>query len=423
MASNNVTPARGMRDFLPQEKANREFALSKIRSTYEQFGFTEIETPVIEELSRLQSGEGGDNEKMLFKILKRGLGDEEPVRASDACDLGLRYDLTLPLARYYASNHSSLPAVFRSVQIAPVWRAERPQKGRFRQFTQCDIDVIGEPSRIAETELVVATLTALEALGVKDTTVRINDRQVLTSMMSACGVPESLIGSALITLDKMDKIGIEGVSDELSDKVGLPEASVSMITEMLSKFAEVDDAQDFDEVQKTLPQEIDKRVIDNLQLIAAGVKMSIPGSRVEFDITLVRGMGYYTGPIFEISHPSTTSSIAGGGRYDKMIGRFMNRAVPACGFSIGFERILSIIELEGQRTDKVALIHGDEVPAESLIPIQTQFATDGKSVRLVKRTKRMASVYDSLVQEGFTHRVDIVSSGSKWAAGDMIGLS
>jgi histidyl-tRNA synthetase len=380
MAKPDVNPPRGMRDLLPALKESREAVLAVIRRQFSLYGYQEIETPALEELSRLLSSDSGENEKLIFRVLKRNLGEE--VDLANLADLGLRFDLTVPLARFYATNRAVLPEVFRSIQIGPVWRAERPQKGRFRQFTQCDLDVIGEPGILAEIELITATLKTLEALGIEGAVVRLNDRRLLHTMLEAGGFPAAEHGRVLVILDKIDKIAAEGVRREL-EACNCPKSSIDAL---------------FDRLQQ--PDDM----VDSGQLpaIAAAVKeIAGPGS-VRIDRTLVRGMGYYTGPIFEIEHPGSGSSIAGGGRYDGMVGRFLGEEVAACGFSIGFERIVDLVRLQNSaQPAKLALIHDDDVEPRQVVKLQQALIAQGYSVRIVRSAKRMAKLLESLKEQGF----------------------
>ena len=346
-AKPTATPAKGMRDLLPGQVAARDWASARILDVYASYGFTRIETPAVENLSVLLGAQGGENEKLIFKIMKRG----EKLSAADpgaAADLGLRFDLTVPLARYYAHLHGGLPQPFRAIQIGPVWRAEQPQKGRYRQFTQCDIDILGLGSHLAEIELIRATVDALAAVTLKSLTVRINDRRLLVALVRGAGFADRDTGPVLVALDKMDKVGVDGVRREMLAYGFAPAvvdrflASIdSLEAQAASGSGEVDPA--------ALP--VAPGVVETLAAIIRAVRSerdawAQSGTHVEirFDPTLVRGMGYYTGPIFEIAHTGYPSSIAGGGRYDDMIGRFLGRSVPACGFSIGFERLVEILE-------------------------------------------------------------------------------
>ncbi|PRY14025.1 histidine--tRNA ligase [Kineococcus rhizosphaerae] len=401
MAS-KVVPARGMRDVLPVEKARREHALHVIREVYRSFGFDEVETPVVEELSRLESGQGGENEKMLFKVMRRGLAADEPLLPADAADLGLRFDLTVPLTRYVATNAATLRMPFKAVQIGPVFRAERPQKGRYRQFVQCDIDIVGEAGTLAEVELVTATHTALSRLGLTGTTLRLNDRGVLTGLLNGCGFAETDHGSVLITVDKLDKIALDGVLAELRAK-GFGEEQVAALEKALTDLLPLRDVARIGD--GALPSTVPATSIANLQEIAAALAVSAPDLNVEFDVTLVRGMGYYTGPIFEMSLATGGSSIAGGGRYDNMVGRFSGRDLPAAGFSIGFERIVDEIALPTDPAGAVALVHPAGADAGALLRKQQELRAGGARVALVRQAKRMQPLFDALVAEGYTRVV------------------
>ncbi len=401
-----VTPPRGMRDILPADKARREALLATIRDTYRRHGFDEIETPVMEDSSRLHAGLGGDNEKLAFAVMKRGLTPDDLRSATaplDLADLGLRFDLTVPLARFYASNRAELPSVFRAIQIAPVWRAERPQKGRYRQFVQCDIDIIGEPGVIAEIELIAATVDALDALGVPGCTIRINDRRLLTSMLAALGFPADQADAVLITLDKLDKIGVDGVLAELRER-GLPEAAVAALAEVpaLRAAAAGDSATSAvtaDAIRASLPAGIDETAVADLAAIADAVGADVP---LAFDPFLVRGMGYYTGPIFEVAHPELGYSLGGGGRYDGMIGRFAGTDVAACGFSLGFERLVDLVTSSEDARGGSALIVDKDVAAADTIALKRMLVASGERVRVVGRTKNMRALLERLEADGYT---------------------
>lgn len=330
-----------MRDFLPDEFALRQHILATIQSTYESFGFTRIETPAVENIQLLTSKQGGDNEKLIFKILKRGeklsVADND-----DLCDLGLRYDLTVPLSRFYANNVGQLPSVFKAIQMDNVWRADRPQRGRFRQFVQCDIDIIGEQSYLAEVELISATMQALDNLGFNNVTVRLSDRRLLNALAEKCGFTDEQKPSVFIALDKLDKIGVTGVMEEVETIA--PGKAVGFVN-MLSRITSAPDpfAQCVEELGCCLPQEVAQNVGDILYI----TNNLVQNGKVVFDVTLVRGMGYYTGTIYELSVDGLGISVGGGGRYDKMIGRMTGTDVPACGFSIGFERIALLMSERG----------------------------------------------------------------------------
>jgi len=403
-----VNPPRGMRDFLPADKARRERVLAVIRQRYRAHGFDEIETPVVEEYDRLHAGIGGDNEKLAFNVLKRGL-DAEAIHAAadtpgDLSDLGLRYDLTVPLARFYASHRAELPAVFRAIQIAPVWRAERPQKGRYRQFMQCDIDIIGDATARAEAELVVASLDTLDALGLEGGTIRINDRRLLDWMLDSFGFAADERPGVLITIDKLDKIGPDGVAEELRDR-GATASAVDAFAAFLQRPQSPGRRPFGDEqIRTALPEGAPDDIVAHLVGIGDAVAAARPGEiPLVFDPFLVRGMGYYTGTIFELAHPSVGYSLGGGGRYDGMIGRFLGQQVPAVGFSIGFERI---VELVAQQTDAagdaVVLVHDRDVPVAELVAHKAALIASGARVRLEQRTKNLKGLLERSAADGYT---------------------
>ena len=371
MAVSQVNPPRGMRDFLPSEKAKREHLLAVAKTAYLNHGFQEIETPVLEELSRLQSGQGGDNEKLVFKVLKRG---EEFTQAQEAglelADLGLRFDLTVPLTRYYATNRANLPRVFKAIQTGPVFRAERPQKGRYRQFVQCDIDIIGDSSILAELELLSASLAALTQMGVEGATIRVNHRELLKANIASLGVGEADSLSAMITIDKLDKIGIEGVATELGQKFG--DSVASKATSWL--------------------ESIDTNQVPEL---LAPLFTAAFSKQLRFDPTLVRGMGYYTGSIFEIEHPDSSSSIGGGGRYDGMVGRWLGDDVPAVGISLGIERIVDLVHSSGSLRPGLVLLLDEPQDAGRAMKLQEELL-DQYRVRLEVRPKNLKAVLAEL---------------------------
>ena len=396
---NPVTPPRGMRDHLPADKRRREGVLSVIRGVYRSYGFDEIETPVVEESSRLHSGLGGDNEKQVFAVLKRGL-DLDDVRSAESvlglADLGLRFDLTVPLARFYASHRAELPTVFRSVQIAPVWRAERPQKGRYRQFVQCDIDVLGEAGPLAEIELIQATTSVLDALGLTGTTIRVNDRRILLALLAHWSVPEALTDPALIVVDKLDKIGVEGVVAELVELGVTTPGLAEALTDLAGASWQTGEGD--------APAWLDREAFADL----VALRDALPGSTLEFDPTLVRGMGYYTGTIFEIAHPDVPYSLGGGGRYDGMIGRFLGSDVPAAGFSLGFERLVDLVTLETDDDVGLALVYDKKVEPARLLGLQRELLAGGeRRVRLEKRAKNFTNQLDGLAAAGFGRFVTV----------------
>src|SRR5207302_6718994 len=353
-----------MKDLLPTEVELRDQASATILATYKRYGFRRIETPVLESLKLLLGSGGGENEKLIYKVLKRGakLDAATMQGEEDLADLGLRFDLTVPLARYYALNRATLPDPFKAIHIGPVWRAERPQHGRFRQFTQCDIDILGVSSEIAEIELILATAEALLALGLTDLTIRINDRRILAAIARHCGFAEGRFDSVFIALDKLDKIDKAGVVKELEAEGHAPKAigelmrlleDAGVLSHFLASGAE------------PAAWQGRQRIITTVAAAAGG------GVRIAFDPTLVRGMSYYTGPIFEIRYADSASSIAGGGRYDRMIGRLLGRDVPATGFSIGFERVIGILTehpaTTGAETDRLAIVFAEDTPHLSTI--------------------------------------------------------
>ena len=337
----------GMKDILPKEMELREYLLGIIQSSYKSYGFNRIETPALEDISNLTGGQGGDNEKLIFKILKRGekLNLETAKKENDLVDAGLRYDLTVPLARYYANNSDKLISPFKSLQIGSVWRAERPQKGRFRQFTQCDIDILGDATNAAEIELILATTGVLSKLCPKNKfTLRINDRNILSALVKASGIEEKDMSAVFIILDKLDKIGIEGVKKELTE-LGIDKEKVENYIAIINKLeSSTDNKFKLEFIRENTKEILPNDCIDGLLTIINVVeKCKTADFNIIFDASLVRGMGYYTGTIFEVSMEGFSGSVAGGGRYDKVIGKFSSKEVPACGFSIGFERIVTIL--------------------------------------------------------------------------------
>lgn len=405
-----VSSARGMRDFLPRDKEHRDQVLGSIETTYHRHGFESIETPAMEDFDTLHSGLGGDNEKLSFHVHKRGLSTEDIQAASspdDLSDLGLRFDLTVPLARFYATNHGALPTVFRSFHTGPVWRAERPQKGRYRQFVQADIDTLGEPSTLAEVEILLATADALDRLGVEGWNFRINDRRLLSEVLGAAGIDPADHPLAMIVIDKLDKIGVEGVLGELAERLA-PGWSRPRIEAILGGSPEGFDADGIATMMGDTPTS--HAVAHELVNWVSQVSTLLDAGVVVFDPTLVRGMGYYTSSIFEISHPELAGSLGGGGRYDEMISRFLGRDVPAVGMSLGFERLLEVIPpLEVESLDRVALTYDGDAPSPHLMPIKMHLVSTGHQVRLVPQSRNMRAVFERLALDGFS-RVAEVSS-------------
>jgi histidyl-tRNA synthetase len=379
MAS-QINPPRGMRDFLPTEKTVRNDLLSKIVGTYASHGFQEIETPALEAIERLSSGDGGDNEKLAFRVLKRGEELEAALGkdADELSDLGLRYDLTVPLTRYYATNQAKLPKVFKAIQTGPVWRAERPQKGRYRQFVQCDIDIIGDGTNFAEIELLNASLNALSAIGIKDAKIRINHRELLSRSIAALSVAPTDFGKAMITIDKLDKIGPEGVALEMKERFGekISAATSSWLSSLSGN-----------------PQ-----VPTELSEIFEVVEQLHPG-KLRFDPTLVRGMGYYTGSIFEIEHPASGSSIGGGGRYDGMVGKWLGTEVAAVGVSIGFERVAELVS-DSAASSKSLVVIFEPKEQQAALSVQAEAIAAGYLVRLEPTPKKLNTLLDSLKDQG-----------------------
>ena len=460
-------PVTGMKDILPKEMAIRDYAIGLIKETYKDFGFTSVETPAVEHIENLTSNQGGENEKLIFKVLKRGdklsssvgklasdyaamkaaenLSDDEKqgeknggVDMNILSDSGLRYDLTLPLSRYYANNANELPSPFKALQMGNVWRADRPQRGRFRQFMQCDIDILGEQSIVAEIELILATTTLLGKLDFKNFTIRINDRRILKAMAAYSGFKEEDYDTVFIILDKMDKIGLDGVKEELL-KEGYAETSVEkylglygklVSTENLSAEAGNEASEETDKdssknkgqisidnlrmIKNELGEYLDVEVSSNLETIITSVENAKSADfGMMFDPTLVRGMSYYTGPIFEISMDEYGGSVGGGGRYDEMIGKFTGQATPAVGFSIGFERIVMLLlesdfKVPGQ-TDKKAFLVEKGMPADKLgkiFDMAKQERENGNSVNVVVMKKNKKFQKDKMQEEGYTEFVE-----------------
>lgn len=402
-------PVTGMRDILPAEMQVREYVMNQIRETYRSFGFTQVETPCVEHIENLTSKQGGDNEKLIFKIMKRGekLNLETAQSEADLTDSGLRYDLTVPLSRFYSNNANDLPTPFKALQMGSVWRADRPQRGRFRQFVQCDIDILGEPTCLAEIELILATTTLLGKLNFKDFKVRINERRILKAMASYSGFTEDQYDQVFIILDKMDKIGWDGVKAELIES-GYPEANVEKYVTMFDEMEKAEDALAY--LSEKLSGVLEEDVIENLRTIRTSVEATAASQfQLVFDPTLVRGMSYYTGTIFEIEMAEFGSSVAGGGRYDKMIGKFTGKDTPACGFSIGFERIITILmeqnfQVPGTSGKKAFLIEKN-IPAEKLCEVLKEAKAEreaGAQVLVALMNKNKKFQKEQLSKEGYT---------------------
>ena len=402
-------PVTGMKDILPEEMQIRDYVISVIKETYGKFGFTSIETPCVENIENLSNKQGGENEKLIFKILKRGekLNLETAESEKDLVDGGLRYDLTVPLVRFYSNHANELPSPFKALQMGNVWRADRPQRGRFRQFMQCDIDILGEPSNLAEIELILATTTTLGKLGFKNFQIRINERRILKAMAAYSGFPEEAYDSVFITLDKMDKIGLAGVEAELLEN-GFAKESVDKYLALFKGMEEASDGLSY--LSKELGDFLDEEVKISLQEIMESVGATKSSDfELVFDPTLVRGMSYYTGTIFEIAMPEFGGSCGGGGRYDKMVGKFTGNDVPACGFSIGFERIILLLMESGFKVPsqprKVAYLIEKGISSQELCKVIAQAQEErkeGLQVLVVRMNKNKKFQKEQLTKEGYT---------------------
>ena len=402
-------PVTGMKDILPKEMEIRDYVIRLIKETYGTYGFFSIETPCVEHIESLCSKQGGENEKLIFKILKRGekLKLDTAECEVDLVDSGLRYDLTVPLSRYYANNSSELSAPFKALQMGNVWRADRPQRGRFRQFMQCDIDILGEPSILAEIELILATTTLLGKLDFKNFTIRINNRKMLKAMAAYCGFSEGEYDNVFIILDKMDKIGMEGVQDELLT-AGYEKETVDRCIELFQTVTNDIDGVRY--LKETLGDHLEAGTAEEMETIISMVEETKTADfKMCFDPTLVRGMGYYTGPIFEISMDEFGGSVGGGGRYDEMIGKFMGNDTCACGFSIGFERIVMLLlerdfAVPSAAKKKAYLIDKKAAPEkmkEVLLKAEKERAAGYRiSINMMKKNKKFQK--ELLAKDGYT---------------------
>ncbi|MBR5421914.1 MAG: histidine--tRNA ligase [Lachnospiraceae bacterium] len=397
---------KGMKDITPQEMSLRNYVCGLIRETYLSYGFTQIETPCVEHIENLSGKQGGENEKLIFKILKRGnkLDLANAKSEADLCDSGLRYDLTVPLSRYYAEHASELPQPFKALQMGNVFRAEQPQRGRFRQFMQCDIDIFGEASNMAEIELILATTSLLGRLDFKDFNIRINDRRMLKAMASYAGFAESDFDAVFIILDKMDKIGIEGVKSELTES-GFDGAAIDKYLKLFEELKTKSASDALDYLTQTLGEEATAPA-ENLKEIVASVEAAKRGNfAMVFDPTLVRGMSYYTGTIFEAELKEFGSSCAGGGRYDEMVGRFTGQNTPACGFSIGFERIITILMEQGFEVpaagERVALLVEKGLSPQEAFADAEKLRGEGKQVLVVRMAKNKKFQKENLAAQGY----------------------
>ena len=407
-------PVTGMKDIMPAEMEIRDYVIGLIKETYRTFGFSSMETPCVEHIENLCSKQGGANEKLIFKILKRGekLKIDQAKEEADLVDGGLRYDLTVPLSRYYANHANELPSPFKALQMGNVWRADRPQRGRFRQFMQCDIDILGEPSNLAEIELILATTALLGKLDFKNFTIRINDRRFLKAMAAYSGFEEKDFDNVFITLDKMDKIGLDGVAAELKEN-GYAQESVEKYLELFEEIT--DDVEGVRMCKEKLQGYLAPEAADSLEMIITSVESAKEADfRMKFDPTLVRGMSYYTGTIFEISMDEFGGSVGGGGRYDKMIGKFTGQDTPAVGFSIGFERIVMLLmergyQVPGSRTKKAFLIEKN-MPQEGMLKVLSLAREErqaGNQVMIVNMKKNKKFQKEQLAEQGYSDIVEV----------------
>lgn len=404
-------PVNGMKDILPEEMQMRDYVQQVIKETYRSFGFTPIETPCMEDIANLSNKQGGENEKLIFKVMKRGekLKVAEAKEETELVDFGMRYDLTVPLVRYYSNNANQLPSPFKALQMGNVWRAERPQRGRYRQFMQCDIDILGEPSNLAEIELILATTTTLGRLGFKNFQIRINERRILKAMAAYSGFSEDSYDTVFIILDKMDKIGLAGVAAEL-EKNGFAKESIDKYLEL---FRSIEGKEDVGAGVSCLAGQLGEFLEEEVAASLKEIASCVNGTKeAEFDLvfdpTLVRGMSYYTGTIFEIAMPEFGGSCGGGGRYDKMIGKFTGNDVPACGFSIGFERIILLLlesgfQVPGQ-SEKLAYLVEKNYPEEKLAQVIAEAQEErraGKQVLVARMNKNKKFQKEKLAAEGY----------------------
>lgn len=393
-----INPLKGMKDYLPNEMLLRDYVQGKILETYRRYGFSRIATPILEDAENLDKSEGGDNLNLIFKVLKRGNKLEEALSSGDEkalSDMGLRYDLTLPLSRYYAANRAKLPTPFKVIQTDRVFRAERPQKGRMREFVQCDIDILGDGSIQAEIELIYVTAKALLNIGFADFTVNINDRRMLRGMLNTMGFAADTLESVCVTFDKMDKIGAEGVEKELTEK-GFPSEAIAALTAFLK-------AGDFS-LEKVTGYLEEKSLAADMTAIIDSVKKLTDG---KFDIaytpSLVRGQGYYTGVVFEITCAAFRGAVAGGGRYDGLIGKFLGENIPAVGFSIGFERICAILAEAAftvPAAPQMALLYREEAPFADVLQ-KAESLSEAYAVTTLKQAKKLGKQLGSLEAEGY----------------------
>lgn len=401
-------PVTGMKDMMPKEMEVRDYVIGLIKETYRSFGFSSIETPCVEHIENLSSKQGGENEKLIFKIMKRGekLKIDAAKEENDLVDGGLRYDLTVPLSRYYSNSANELPSPFKALQMGNVWRADRPQRGRFRQFMQCDIDILGEPTNLAEIELILATSTLLGKLDFKDFTIRINDRKILKAMAAYSGFEEKDYDTVFIILDKMDKIGLDGVAKELEGE-GYPKESIVKYLELFQEIT--NDIEGVRYCREKLDGYLDADTADGMERIITSVEHAKEAEfKMSFDPTLVRGMSYYTGTIFEISMDEFGGSVGGGGRYDEMIGKFTGQPTCACGFSIGFERIVMLLLERGfevpTNRDKKAFLLEKGLGQDAMLKVLRMAKEErqaGKQVMIANMKKNKKFQKEQLTAEGY----------------------
>ncbi|WP_310602381.1 histidine--tRNA ligase [Anaerosporobacter sp.] len=398
------TTVKGMNEYLPEETELRDYLQQTILATYKSCGFQRITTPIMEDIENLKKSEGGENLELLFEVMKRGDKLKKSIENKEynrLTDMGLRYDLTLPLTRYYSNNRDKLMNPFRCIQMDRVYRAERPQKGRLREFVQCDIDIIGQQSNVAEIELITTTAKALQAIGINAFAVRINDRRLLQMVLLQIGFKEEELESVCITLDKLDKIGSSGVEQELKDKgisVEIQERFLSLLNKMPLTITDVA------QICK------DSGVIDNIETIMKSVQVVSQGKyNINYDFTLVRGQGYYTGTIFEITSSEFRGAIAGGGRYDNLIGKFTGgNSIPAVGFSIGFERIYGILKEKGYKIptrNKVAVVYEENAVVDAIQ--KAELLRADADVFLVVRKKNYYKQLELLRSQGIGEVVEL----------------
>ena len=394
---------KGMKDILPAEQKMRDYVQGKILETYRASGFERISTPILEDSENLDKSDGGDNLNLIFKVLKRGdkldsALSQEPPSEKELSDMGLRYDLTLPLTRFFAANRNNLQFPFKVIQTDRVYRAERPQKGRMREFVQCDIDILGDSSPNAEVELIDVTANAMLAIGFKDFYININDRRILRSMLENMGFAPETLDSVCITFDKMDKIGAEGIEAELKEKA-MPENAIKALVDFVSSGNEIT-------LDYVASKCADPSIADNLKYIIQTAREVSQGAYdIKYCPSLVRGQGYYTGAVFEIGSPLFSGAIGGGGRYDNLIGKFIGQPVPAVGFSIGFERICNILleqnyQIPGAK-EKCALLYEDSIPFAQVMK-EAGKLRQTYSVSIIKKAKKAGPQFDMLEKQGYT---------------------